>query len=829
MIPQSTPATPGTSLLKAPHQPMLWACLAYACGILVGIHEWRHMLWWIVAGAAFIASAGYFIRRRAGLGWALALGAFFLAGAFHEVEEIQGESGQVVPVHSLIRLGIYTPRSRDTSPQPKLTASNPLMRVFQYGERIHCVARLRRPRNFRNPGTFDYEGYLAERGIAALGWASVEDLELLPGFAGSHIVRWRSRVHRSVIAKVHELWPAREAALIDAMTVGEDAFIDRDTRTDFQRSGTYHVLVVSGMNVSILAFVVFWTLRRLRVSDVPVTLATIGMCVVYALITEVGAPVWRATLMCAVYLLTRLLYRERAMVNAIGTAALALLMYDPRQILTPSFQMTFLCVLIVGAIAVPILERTSLRYSQALKNWDSSSYAAQLPPKVAQFRVELQMIAGRVAAFVGEAWSRRIVCTAISALFAIWELVFLSAVMQMGLALPMGYYFHRATTLGLPANLLVVPLTQLLMPAAIAALALGAVWVWLAKIPVLLTTLALHGIMGTVRGLGDMQMADLRVAVPSVVVMLLAGAALGLAMWGARRHSAITCIGLGAILGASVVLAVMALSPKFRPGVLELTSIDVGEGDSSLLISPQGKTLLIDAGGPIGATVSQFDFGEDVVSPYLWSRGISRLHAVAVTHAHSDHIGGISAVLRNFRPKELWVGLEPPSAMLDNVLATAQSLGIKVVRRWEGEEFDFGGAHAQVLYPARDAVIADRARNNDSMVLRASYGDTSLLLEGDAEKTVERYVTARHQPTATVLKVGHHGSTNATTAELVSSARPAFAVISVGAGNSFGLPRTETLSRLGAAGARVYRTDRDGATTFYLDGQSVTVSVRALQ
>ena len=115
------------------------------------------------------------------------------------------------------------------------------------------------------------------------------------------------------------------------------------------------------------------------------------------------------------------------------------------------------------------------------------------------------------------------------------------------------------------------------------------------------------------------------------------------------------------------------------------------------------------------------------------------------------------------------------------------------------------------------------------MVLRASYGNTSLLLEGDAEKTVERYVTARHQPTATVLKVGHHGSTNATTAELVSSVRPAFAVISVGAGNSFGLPRTGTLSRLGAAGARVYRTDLDGATTFYLDGHSVMVSVPALQ
>ncbi|MFL6302512.1 MAG: ComEC/Rec2 family competence protein [Candidatus Sulfotelmatobacter sp.] len=878
MISQSTPADPDRWVLKAPRQPMLWACVAYACGILLGIHEWRPTAWWIVAGAAFIASAGYFVQRRAGLGWALALGAIFLAGAFHvqvrsagprldtsiqpyadrqpvqivahvvkdgrlrqdeaesfrqtidiETEQILGESGQAVPVHSLIRLGIYTPRSRERSSEHNPIVSHLSVRVFHYGERIRCLARLRRPRNFRNPGAFDYEGYLAERGIAALGWANLEEVELLPGVAGSRIERWRSRVHRNVIAKVHELWPAREAALIDAMIVGEDAFIDRDTRTDFQRSGTYHVLVVSGMNVSILAFVVFWTLRRLRMSDFPATLLTIGMCIGYALITEVGAPVWRATLMCAVYLLTRLLYRERAMINAIGTAALALLIYDPRQILTPSFQMTFLCVLIVGAIAVPILQRTSLRYAQALKNWDSISYAAQLPPKVAQFRVELQMIAGRVAVFTGESWSRRVVCTAMSWLFAIWELVFLSAVMQMGLALPMAYYFHRATTLGLPANLLVVPLTQLLMPAALTALALGTVWVWLAKIPVLLTVLALHGIMGTVRGLGALQMADFRVAVPSFVVMMLASAALGLAMWGARRHRSVACIGIAAILAASLALAGMAPSPQFRPGVLELTSIDVGEGDSSLLISPEGKTLLIDAGGPIGASVSQFDFGEDVVSPYLWSRGISRLHAVAVTHAHSDHIGGIPAVLRNFRPKELWVGLEPPSAMLDNVLATAQSLGIRVIRRWEGDEFDFGGAHTEVFYPARDAVVADKARNNDSMVLRASYGDTSLLLEGDAEKTVERYVTSRHPPTATLLKVGHHGSTNATTAELVSSVRPAFAVISVGAGNSFGLPRTETLSRLSAAGARVYRTDLDGATTFYLDGQSVTVSVPALQ
>ena len=137
---------------------------------------------------------------------------------------------------------------------------------------------------------------------------------------------------------MHELWSPREAALIDAMVIGEEAFIDRDTRTDFQRSGTYHVLVVSGMNVSILAFVVFETLRRVRLGEIPTTLLTITFCVSYAFITEVGAPVWRATLMCAVYLTTRLLYRDRAMVNAIGAAALALLIFDPRQLSPSAFK-----------------------------------------------------------------------------------------------------------------------------------------------------------------------------------------------------------------------------------------------------------------------------------------------------------------------------------------------------------------------------------------------------------------------------------------------------------------------------------------------------------
>src|SRR5207253_7958093 len=181
----------------------------------------------------------------------------------------------------------------------------------------------------------------------------------LPGFAGTRLGLWRSRTRRALLARIAELWQPRDAALLSAMLISEKSLVAEGARRQFQRSGTYHLLVVAGLHLGIIAGFVFWTLRRLRVPDLVATALTLAVAVAYAWLADDGVPIWRATLMLAVYITARFFYRERATLNAIGVAALVLLVVDPRAVFSASFQLSFVAVLAIAAIAVPLLERTA--------------------------------------------------------------------------------------------------------------------------------------------------------------------------------------------------------------------------------------------------------------------------------------------------------------------------------------------------------------------------------------------------------------------------------------------------------------------------------------
>jgi competence protein ComEC len=282
-------------------------------------------------------------------------------------------------------------------------------------------------------------------------------------------------------------------------------------------------------------------------------------------------------------------------------------------------------------------------------------------------------------------------------------------------------------------------------------------------------------------------------------------------------------------LAAAALLAVAPRNIQHPRDALLMEAVDVGQGDSLLLITPDGKTLLVDGGGVGGAPFLQrnsrrneFDIGEEVVSPALWARGIRHLDVVALSHAHSDHMGGLPAILRNFHPGELWVGNNPPVADYINLLKEAAELGVAVKTLRAGDSVELGEAHVNVLAPMADYKPGSEPANNDSLVLRVAYGGTSVLLEGDAEAPIERAMLNETGLASTLLKVGHHGSRSSSTAEFLARVGAQWAVISCGLHNHYGHPRPEVLEGLESSKIRTFSTDMNGATCFRLDGNSAS-------
>jgi competence protein ComEC len=645
----------------------------------------------------------------------------------------------------------------------------------------------------------------------------------------------------------------------------------------FERTGSFHVLVVSGFHLAIVAACIFWITRRLRLPRVPATFLTIAASFAYALFTGFATPVERSLWMVTLYLLGRLVYRERSPLNTIGFASLCLLVASPRSLFDASLQMTLLAVLVIGGIAAPLLQGTIHPYATAARDLRLVAMDIKLTPKLAEFRVLMRMIAERLERAGNSLIAWRIFPWSVRFAIRTSELVVVSCVAELAMALPMAVYFHRITIFALPVNLFILPLLAVLMPAALLTLLALVVWPAAAVVPAAVVALVLHFGVGLVHLFGSMAVGDFRIPGPLVwqsgAFCGLLGAAIALAHEGLRRASfassrpvkvatyglwsssfyglfPIRSVTVGppeapvhiadadhargagrwlrrATWAALVLAALTAVAPRpvDRPrGAMLMEAIDVGQGDSLLVITPDGKTLLVDGGGFGGGprqAPQDFDIGEEVVSPALWARGIRHLDVVALTHAHSDHIGGLPAVLRNFHPGELWVGNNPHVAVYNALLAEATALHVRVRSFRAGDAFAFGSTKVNVLAPFRDSQPGAEPTNNDSLVLHLAYGATSVMLEGDAEAPIEQAMLAEPGLASTLLKVGHHGSITSTRPEFLARVAPQWAVVSCGLHNRYGHPREEVLKELEDAHVRTFRTDIGGISCFRLDGRTV--------
>jgi competence protein ComEC len=741
------------------------------------------------------------------------------------LEEVESASG-VTPVSGGMRVTAYQEETEG--------GDAPAARA---GDKVESLVHALPIRNFGNPGSFDQRAYLALQGIELQGsLRSAKLLTILDGqprlTISERLARGRGRLLRSV----DELFPARpdEAALARAMLLGDRSFVNHDRVAEYQQTGVYHVLVLAGLHVGALIAFFIWAGRRLRLRLIPGTILTLAALISYVGIVDDRPPVLRAALMAALYLCAQLFYRRMDLLNLAGLSALAILIAQPSEITDASFLLSFSAIGIIGAVAVPWIEQTSEPYLRGLRHLGDVTRDVSHAPRVIQFRMEMRVagewVSRKLPAFAPGLGAGLLASPCRTVLF-FWELIVISAILQLGMLPPLAYYFHRVTLAGPVANIPAVLLTGVAVPLGFVTVGLSLFSRAAATIPAKALGVLLAALNASVDWFAHWQRASYRIPGPPIAVIgIFVTLAISLsATIRARRRGWLQIAALAPVLGAAAVIATYPFAPRLSGNNLEVTVLDVGQGDSLFVSYPNGRTMLVDGGGDPGnfhkaGMHSGLDVGEDVVSPYLWSRGLKQIDVVTLTHAHLDHLGGLPAVLENFRVRELWVGRDIEIGAYRGLIALARKRGAIVRHLERGDSFQQEEIRGTVLSP-EDLNEAAVVKNDDSLVLRLADGAQSMLLSGDMERPSERRILEEEQNVGVnFLKVAHHGSKTSTTEEFLQAAHPSFAAISVGRDNGFGHPSPEVVERLEAAGVRVFRTDRDGAITAVTDGLAMRVS-----
>ncbi len=698
--------------------------------------------------------------------------------------------------------------------------------ALDYGQRVEAVAKVRLPRNFQNPDAFDYAGYLAAQHIYwTASVAGPADIHVVNGRCGSRFAGALFAIRTWALARLAALYPNDQhtAALLQATLIGETSGVERRWTNDFRVTGTYHALVISGQHISVLALTILTILRIFRCRRMQALLAAGAASWMYAFISGFSSPVVRAAGGFTLFVIASYCFRKTRILNMLAAVGIVYLIFDPDELFDPSFQLSFLSAAAIAVFAIPVMERTTEPLRAAIKRFDQSAYDAQVAPAAAQWRTELRLLAHTLSLWtrLRRQWSLWIVAAGARAGAFVADAVIVSACVQFGLALPMVSYFHRLSITGLSANIIVIPLLSLVVPAGFAAIATG--WQALALLTGLLLHLAEHVASWHVRLEPAWRIATLPLWI--AIVFSISLAVLSLAI----RRRRYVASALAFSLLAFAVVCWQPWPPQIKPKLLELTAIDVSQGDSLLLVFPDGETMLVDAGGFPGLErmqrKPQIDMGEDVVSPYLWSRRIHHLDYAVLTHGHSDHMAGLPAILDNFHPRALWTGAEPESDAWENVRAHAAADHVQILAlNRNSPPLAIGGTKIRFLAPGPDYTPAAAPGNNDSLVFEVTYGRRRILLTGDAERPVEAgMLESGELRPITLLKVGHHGSRTSSSEPFLDQLQPSFAFISDGYLNQFHHPHPDVLARLAEHHTQVFRTDQRGLLTFRTDGNNVEI------
>jgi competence protein ComEC len=645
--------------------------------------------------------------------------------------------------------------------------------IYQQGDEVKVTGEMIALHGYNNPGQYDIVAAAQLRGIR--GRMSVQEKGI--NLVGKDRSFWKQTMgdwRGKIIDNIQKVMPQSYKAILVGMLFGGYGGIPREVVTDFATTGIVHILSVSGSHIALVAGVVTilgkGLLGRFAFADKVVPPFAAFFITMYAIFCGLTPPVLRSLIMGLIGLGAVYFEREKDATVALGLTILGMLVYQPALIYDLSFQLSF-----ASTAGLVLLNAKTVKMLTFIPLWLARPLAVTIAA-------------------------------------------------QLGVLPFIAWYFNSFSLSSFIANLIIVPIIEGIVIVGLFGAFIGLVVGVIGNIGMVICSLMIGLVLQLTKWLAAMPAAKLYV--PSIG---MAGSILYyvLLLW-AYGYQPQSMLSLAqaikkwpqkiAAVVLLLILCIIVYSDYPRP--LSVHFIDVGQGDAALIVTPHGRGILVDTGGTMGEN-TDFDIGYRVVLPYLRHYGILDLDYLFLTHGHQDHAGGAAGIASQVPIKNIMLSRENYTQAVTNLLQMApHSIHIAV---YEGQKIELDGVVIKVLH-ANTGMDGGHSSNEVSSVMQASYGKFSFLFTGDLPaQGEEEMIKSNRNISSSVLKVGHHGSKTSSTLEFLQAVAPDYAVISVGANNSFGHPHEETLQRLLAQHSKIYRTDQQGAIVFQTDGNTMTV------
>ncbi|HEV7645215.1 MAG TPA: ComEC/Rec2 family competence protein [Pyrinomonadaceae bacterium] len=734
------------------------------------------------------------------------------------------------------------------------------------GDKVAVSVELKREERYLNPGVRSAKGNLDRQGIDATGTIKdVGDLKKLStgNSPTKFIYQWR----KQLLTEFQTHFNGPTAGVMIASLLGNKYFLDRSTGEAFREGGTFHMLVISGAHITLLGALIVWLLSFITRRRMWLFLVSNFILWAYTLAVGAEAPVTRAALMFTILSFSYVVQRQGTLLNALGASALMLLVWKPSELFDPSFQLTFTCVFAIVAVALPLLQKM-----EAIGAWYPTA-KEPLPPncprlfngglktfceilfwREQRWRREQKRSVWQCVLFKTK-WAAKLEENAIQPILRfVFAAIFISVIVQIWLLPFLVVYFHRLSPAGIILNLFVGILLAAETVTALfsvltaqVSITFAAPFVWLTEN---LNWLMLHSVdpfdvhdAAALRIPAYTGAARIVYAIYFLPLVALWVAAIRWDPFALKterytwRHIIYSPQVSGCVLPVlSAIIIFHPFSASQPDSNLRIDFLDVGQGDSALITFPGGTTMLIDGGGRFNFSKTQVigengrpvhfepdspEIGEAVVSEFLWQRGLDRVDYLVATHGDIDHIQGLSNVARNFFVQTAIVGAgQKPSENLRQFYDTLARRNIPIVETARGDVFRFGEVTVEILSPSAKTV--QLSENNNSLVLRITFGERSFLFTGDIEKEAEEVLLEDlAKLKCDLIKVPHHGSRSSSSEKFVEASGAKTAVISVGRDSLFGHPHPEITRRWAGSGAIVMTTGANGTITVITDGHNI--------